>query len=794
MKQYFKIFFLTIIFFCKTINIFAQEDSLFTLKRDVLNFEDLSQDNKAEIEIVSASRSAKKIEDLPVSVYVITREEIQKNGYVTLVDILKSVPGFRVSQPGSGADGETFLMRGLQGNYYTKILINNIPITPSVTGSLAIGAQLPIRQAERIEIIFGPASAVYGADATSGVINIITKESENFNFAQADIVSGDNEYSYLNFTVGGKTGMNYNILHYVFYGSHQQFGNMNIIHEKSNVYFPMHYFNEYQSEKVNKLLNIMQLTDASQINAENLALLGLDEATVKYMLYYTQYSGSFYMPTISKISQQSESIGLQLKFKTLTFGYNYMYRKDCSSLGLTPFLYRYEDPRNFIANSSHIISLQNNKTYNKINLTTNLSYLKYHLDNYSSYGINYLKNYDINDVYVYEASDDINFEQLITYTPNPKIEIIGGLSYQYMGNLPTTNFLLQPFDVSLYKPFAKTVDYNDPIFGTFGIHPKLITNKGAFIQGYFVWKRFTFIVGGRYDKNSEYGKSQNPRYAILYKLNQRLIFRSSSAKSFKAPSENKEYYSIATQSGANLDSIMYAFVPNSLQPEIFKSNEFGLKYKISDNLLLDFCFYNNTITNMIMINSLPSDSFNLPLMVENNHKNDIRKFENMKDVFVLINGTQTSLYFKNIDLHFNTSFGKEVAADLFNSDTINISFADTILKSIRMLPHFVMQCNFSLQPTKNINIRIENLLLSSWKKAYIPINKIEDPYYEIKGYYNLDLIINYKLGKNFNFYAKILNVFNSEYGGIDATRTDIDLLYNPQYKRNIRFGINYRLE
>ena len=71
------------------------------------------------------------------------------NGYLTLTDVLKRLPGIRVSQPGSALEGETFLMRGLLGNAYAKILINDLPIKPFLVSGMPIGAQLPIREAYR---------------------------------------------------------------------------------------------------------------------------------------------------------------------------------------------------------------------------------------------------------------------------------------------------------------------------------------------------------------------------------------------------------------------------------------------------------------------------------------------------------------------------------------------------------------------------------------------------------------------------------------------------------------------
>ena len=98
------------------------------------------------------------------------------------------------SQPGSGEDGETFMMQGLYGNTYTKILINNIPIKPFVLKAMPLGAQLPIKNVERIEVLLGPAASLHGTDATAGIINIVTKQNLKPQHVQANYSIGNGVY------------------------------------------------------------------------------------------------------------------------------------------------------------------------------------------------------------------------------------------------------------------------------------------------------------------------------------------------------------------------------------------------------------------------------------------------------------------------------------------------------------------------------------------------------------------------------------------------------------------------
>jgi hemoglobin/transferrin/lactoferrin receptor protein len=201
------------------------------------------------MKIISTGRFSKNLDDLPLEVYVISHEEILNKQYNTLTDVLSSLPGIRTSQPGSGELGESFQVWGFTGNLYTKILINGVPIKPSAVTGMPIGSQLPVRQADKIEVVYGNASAVYGADAVTGVINIITKETEQDIFVRGDVSLGQDDYYYTNFFIGGKGGRNNNILKYSFYGSMAGLGDMNIKDGYEEVYNPLNYY-QYRAEPV----------------------------------------------------------------------------------------------------------------------------------------------------------------------------------------------------------------------------------------------------------------------------------------------------------------------------------------------------------------------------------------------------------------------------------------------------------------------------------------------------------------------------------------------------------------
>jgi outer membrane receptor for monomeric catechols len=85
------------------------QDSL-KLEIEKLDWEDIKPDEmlSTTTKVISGSRSEKDIEELPFTVYVIEAEEIRKNGYLTLTDVLRRLPGIRVSQPGSALEATVY--------------------------------------------------------------------------------------------------------------------------------------------------------------------------------------------------------------------------------------------------------------------------------------------------------------------------------------------------------------------------------------------------------------------------------------------------------------------------------------------------------------------------------------------------------------------------------------------------------------------------------------------------------------------------------------------------------------
>jgi outer membrane receptor for ferrienterochelin and colicin len=129
-----------------------------------------------KITVTTASRRAEGVGDAPAQVEVITARQIRARGYQSLADLLRDQLGIKIE---SGTDPDYPNDITVQGSRNTSriiLLMDGIRVSAPTSEPLPIMANYPIHHARQVEIVFGPASALYGADAFSAVINIVSKD------------------------------------------------------------------------------------------------------------------------------------------------------------------------------------------------------------------------------------------------------------------------------------------------------------------------------------------------------------------------------------------------------------------------------------------------------------------------------------------------------------------------------------------------------------------------------------------------------------------------------------------
>jgi len=588
---------------------------------------------------------------------------------------------------------------------------------------MPIGAQLPIKQAERIEIIFGPAAAVYGADASAGVINIILKETDRPSYTQADLSVGTQVFSSLDMMFGGKVGTDKNVLNFSFYGNNTTFNHRPIYYDTSFLYNPTTY-------------------ETSDISRGSFAT-------------NPNYVGTSNRPLLESLPHLSRLIGGSLKYRMYRLSAQAMYRRDHSALGANPLSVSYSNPLNYLGETIVSIDFGLDKDYKKGGFDTRVYFQRYLMDSRSSF--NYVENSlgrvadfmsfvtnpslpgDTTSAYIEQREkifeeyfygtrfsfakwNEFGIEQLVNYNPIPNLELTGGFNLRVGGGTPQFNFLERPYVDSLF-------------FRTPGLGPFLIstnTEFNSFVQAFYTRKRFNVIAGLQIIFNPLFGRSSNPRLAVLYKLKENMSIRASAGRAFRTPSPFYEVNSFRVDAQSGIVSLSRINDFN-LKAENTVSYELGLRWRKSKKMEMDVALFYSKTDNIILFNNASGFDIDTTTFSVNSGFYELGFF-NVQSSNIPLLGVQAQLHFKDMAFRYPYNL------------TLGLNY-----------------------------------------------NQLGDgSSYGFPPYRVFDVIGRFKLTKQVQFYLKVNNIFNKGYHGIDATGTNDDLHYNPQQLRHIRFGLTYK--
>ncbi|MFZ5896904.1 MAG: TonB-dependent receptor plug domain-containing protein [Myxococcota bacterium] len=158
--------------------------------------EDVDLVKLLNVEVSTATKTAESLEEAPAVIRVVTREDIRRWGYQSVADVLKHTLGFYLTDdhilPNASVRGMTGGLGAESG--VIKVMIDGRSVAYRTTSGNWLGVELvPLESVAQIEIIRGPASALYGADAFLGVVNIITQKPEDVKPVSARASIGSTE-------------------------------------------------------------------------------------------------------------------------------------------------------------------------------------------------------------------------------------------------------------------------------------------------------------------------------------------------------------------------------------------------------------------------------------------------------------------------------------------------------------------------------------------------------------------------------------------------------------------------
>jgi len=486
-----------------------------------------------------ATGTAQPLSKAPSVASVITTKEISQIGATDLDEVLETVPGLHVSRNTGYAPIYSFRGIHTDANPQVLMLINGAPLTNLFHGdrNLAWGG-MPVEAISRIEIIRGPGSAIYGADAFAGVINIITKTPSEVSGTSAGYRYGTSNSK--NFWL--QTG-----------GSVNDFGYMAIFEGRKT---------DGSNEKIT--------SDSQSI---------LD--------FLTSTSASL-APGSINLEGKAIDTRLELTYSNFTFRVGSQIRKNS---GLGAGIAQALDPSGQVASKRYNADLNysNNNLTKNTGIKATISYLQssqevdddFILFPTGSTGslLNPIPYPDgiIGNPEVYERHYRANFN--VTFRSMARHELMGGAGY-YFGEIYKTkekkNFGIDPSTGLPIYPGGPLVDVSDTPFIFLNENER--ENSHIFIQD--IWHLaddWELTTGLRFDHYSDFGDTTNPRIALVWSARHNLTVKALYGEAFRAPS--------FAETGEQANP---AFLGNrNLKPETLKSYELAFNYKPSYELTFD---------------------------------------------------------------------------------------------------------------------------------------------------------------------------------------------------------------
>ena len=170
-----------------------------------------AQTSQLDTVVVTASRSEQSLRTVTADMTVIDAETIARSGATGVADLLVQVPGVQINRNGGPGQVTSVYLRGTS-NQHTAVFIDGVRYSSQELQGGAVWSTLPLAQIERIEVLRGPAAAIYGSDTMGGVIQIFTKRADGQTRAYAEAGIGNQGTSKLATGFqGGANGFTYGL-------------------------------------------------------------------------------------------------------------------------------------------------------------------------------------------------------------------------------------------------------------------------------------------------------------------------------------------------------------------------------------------------------------------------------------------------------------------------------------------------------------------------------------------------------------------------------------------------------
>ncbi|TAE13562.1 MAG: hypothetical protein EAZ95_11005 [Bacteroidetes bacterium] len=521
-------------------------DDILRMPMDVSGWQD--------VKIVTASRSEEVSGKAPAMIRVVTEEQIRTRCYRSLLDVLRDLPDFKVDDGTMEQINNLISIRGIVDVPRFVILLNGMRITSPTNESVPILENFPVHIAKQIEVMYGAGSALYGADAMAGVINIITKENPKENIYEITPTVG--MYGMSNVSFFTNTKINNEAILSVSGAYHHDVG-----------------------------------ADLSRFYPDKFDMQGHTTGTFNTIFgpqaSKTPVTPRYEMPILAY------NLHASLRLKDFSFQIFRNYGQVSNSTSVSPQNTVYNKD-SFYGSNILAGSINHQKNFEKISFTSQILGSKYELNPNSNYRNVYTA---LNYGYKYALGQMLKLEEQITWRIHNKLTLIGGVTYETFASVPKTADLPTPID--------RTKALENTYIGT-DIPMKFFTttyyNTGGFLQFQYTPSQILSVtIGSRYDYNSRFGATFNPRLGLVLQPTNKTIIKALFGSAFLAPSPEVtfEHYGSFFSTGGNNYASFFWHLPNpTLKPIYARNAELGLRQLVGKNLSINFNVYHTWLDNL----------------------------------------------------------------------------------------------------------------------------------------------------------------------------------------------------
>ena len=589
--------FLGFLFFCFSNILKAQQDSL----PHVDKLLDLSLEELMNIKVVTASGYMQTTLEAPSTITVITAKQIEERGYEQLEDALRDIPGIDMIHI-NGYAPTLIYFRGMYGaeNLRALLMIDGI-VENNIAGTNDMaGPAYSLHNAERVEIIWGPVSALYGANAFGGVINVISKKGADINGLQVGQGFGNFNTSFEKISMGlKKSKFEFAVAGTLYSTDGPKFSNRDPSY--SNSYIDKAYsFNSslsYYAKKSKTTLGFRTYNTPMGWGTF------FNSPTVFLGLPPQGYGNKGIFGVLARHVRGEKGGLTNLYLRTLFLENEWKPTKKLSLLNRIVFR------ETGTADNSYIyLTLDGKKLIRGI------------LASYSNrFSGHFTANYIHSEKQMFTAGIEYSRDDVERGGRRSTIDTINNI-YLIDGRDTVSN---------LYSTFLPR-------------QSDIRTNFGSFLQ--YVLKtnlvgKTNFTLGARYDYNSYFGSAFNPRITIVNQPNKLFTFKLQFGTAFRAPTNSE-----IDQAPPNLD----------LKTEKIRTYEVNGIYSASKNLRLQLNLFRNELTDVIVIGNLSGLNANKnPGAEKINGIESIMDISLTKNISGFINLTYQDATGQNFVTHFS---------------------------------------------------------------------------------------------------------------------------------------------